>query len=172
MIKNLTIGIFGSGAAEALRVVEEYQKRLTDKTNELIHRLAEIGVEVARAGFEAAPYDGIKEFSVTFEDRDTNTVAVIATGRTVLFLEFGAGVYYPDSHPYANGMVHGTYGKGKGANPYWFYTGQPGTAGGELAYGHINTTITHGNPASMAMYEAHKRVKEDIVRIAREVFNN
>ena len=127
--------------------------------------------------FAAALYDGINDVSVEPAEKKGNSwYAVKANGSTVLFLEFGTGVHYPDDHPEHNGFLHGTYGKGLGANDYWFYTGQPGNAGGELAtdprtgYVHPNTTITHGNPANMSMYNAIRYLEGEFVRIAREVF--
>ncbi len=57
--------------------------------------------------------------------------AVVAVGASVLFIEFGAGVTYPDNHPQAAelGMKRGEYGKGHGKQSSWGYYGDPGTNG-------------------------------------------
>lgn len=177
MKNHFVIGLDGSGFDDLIRGVEEYERWLNEKARELVQRLADIGVDVASVRFENAAYDGVNDVSVNFEERGELTRAVVATGQAVLFIEFGAGATYGYGHPEPQGYGPGTYpGKGQGLNHYWFYTGQPGTAGGALAtdpktgYVHPNTTITHGNPPSAAMYNARKQLEEDFDSIAREVF--
>ena len=169
-MRNITIDLSVEGCKQALKELKEYQKQLKPKLDEICKRVAEYGLVQAQGYFSSALYDGVKDVIVTVEKID-NGYVVKASGSTVLFLEFGAGVYYPDDHPLAGefGIQHGTYGKGLGNNDYWFYLGQPGNAGGELAYGHPNSTITHGNPANMPMYNASKDMREEIRRIAQEV---
>lgn len=176
---KITIGIDGSGVEEAIRRVEQRQKWFEERTQELVQRLANYGATLARASFEGAAYDGVNDVKVDLDERGDKTVAVVAAGNAVLFIEFGAGVTYGYGHPEPQGYGPGTYpGKGQGVNHYWFYTGQPGTAGGVLAtdpktgYVHPNTTITHGNPPSASMYNARKQVVEDLERIAKEVFSH
>lgn len=145
-------------------------KALKTMTDELCRRLAYMGQEIARVYFFEALYDGINDADVTVEKRD-NGYAVVANGNAVLFIEFGAGVHYPDSHPEPHGMAHGTYGKGLGQNDYWYYTGMPGNAGGELAKGRSNTTRTHGNPANMPMYKTVKDLEGEVERMIKETFD-
>lgn len=151
---------------------DNYRKALDKMTDELCRRLAYMGQDIAKLHFFEAAYDGINDAEVSVEKRQ-NGYAVKASGKTVLFIEFGTGVHYPDKHPEGaeNGMIHGTYGKGYGKNDYWYYTGMPGTAGGELAYGRTNTTKTHGNPANMPMYTTVKELEGEIERIVKEVFD-
>ena len=149
---------------------EDANKAIKKMTDEICKRLAYMGVEKAKVHFFEALYDGVNDANVEVEKRD-NGYAVVADGNSVLFIEFGAGVHYPDSHPEANGIAHGTYGKGYGKNDYWFYTGMPGNAGGERAEGRINTTITHGNPANMPMYQTVKDLEEEVERMIKEVFD-
>jgi hypothetical protein len=111
---------------------------------------------------------------VTVENRDKNTIAIVATGPMVLVLEFGSGVYFPDSHPEAGatGMYHGTYpGKGQGNRQTWFYYGEPGTTGwtsNKKENGSLSGT--HGNPANMSMWLTKQELQQEIQRIAKEVF--
>lgn len=146
------------------------KKAVNRMTDELCRRLANMGMANAKLHFFEALYDGINDADVTVEKR-SNGYAVVADGNSVLFIEFGAGVHYPDSHPEANGLTHGSYGKGYGKNDYWFYTGMPGNAGGERADGRINTTITHGNPANMPMYQTVKDLEGELERMIKEVFD-
>lgn len=176
---KITIGIDGSGAGEALKNVFAYRRWLEERTQELVKRLAERGKEVASVSFQNALYDGVNDVEVNVEQRGEKVCAVVATGNAALFIEFGTGVYFPNDHP--EPMPHGTYGQGHGNDPYWWYTGQPGNAGGTLAQGRrkdgtvytkANTTITHGNPPSASMYNARKQLTEEIYEIAREVFSH
>ena len=148
---------------------EDADKYLKKASEELCRRLAHMGVQTAKLHFFEALYDGINDAEVTSEKR-WNGYVVKANGNSVLFIEFGTGVHYPDSHPEPHGMAHGTYGKGYGKNDYWFYTVMPGNAGGERADGRLNTTITHGNPANMPMYTTVKELEQELPRMVKEVF--
>lgn len=175
MKKKYTIDIFGNGMAEFQQGVEEYAKWVTEKSNLLLKRLADYGVKIANAGFESAVYDGTNSFSVSFEERGDEVKAVVAVGATVLFVEFGTGITYPDNHPEAAklGMVRGSYGEGHGKQRTWGYYGDPGTNGEVRAKKNGGTIVlTHGNPANMPMYNAVKQIEQDFARIAREVFSN
>lgn len=149
---------------------DDAKKALDRMTDEACKRLAYIGLDKAKLHFFEAAYDGINDADVTVE-KVSNGYAVKASGQSVLFIEFGAGMHYPANHPEPHGFTHGTYGKGYGKNDYWFYTGMPGNAGGERAEGRINTTITHGNPANMPMYTTVKDLEGEIERIVKEVFD-
>ena len=152
------------------------KKALAKMTDDACKRLADLGVEIAKVEFFQAEYDGVNDApeSVHTEKRE-NGYAVVADGKTVLFIELGTGIHYPDAdlsqYIGAGGMVHGSYGKGLGNNDYWYYTGMPGNAGGELARGRINTTRTHGNKANMSMYNTVKRLEEEVERIITECFD-
>ncbi len=160
----------------AIREVQNYKKWLSDKTNELVKALAEEGVQIASIKFEQAVYDGTNDVSCNVEDRGEKKAAVLAVGGTVLFIEFGTGVTYPDNHPEAqqNGMIRGEYGKGKGANPKgWRYVGAPGTNGVLSPNARKKSVIhTYGNPANMCMYGTVRELQERFEEIARRVFND
>ena len=119
--KKYKIDLFtGEGIDDLLNAIEDKKKWLDRKTEELVERLTDYGVVIANAGFMGAAYDGTNDFYVGFEHRGDAHRAVIATGDTVLFVEFGTGVVYPDNHPEAgkNGMVRGAYGLGHGKPGY------------------------------------------------------
>ena len=98
----------------AIREVKEYREGLVVKAAALSRCLAEIGAEVARVRFTEAAYDGNNDVTVHMEF-DGNKAAIVAGGEAVAFIEFGAGVYFPE-HP-SGLFAHGTYGQGKGAQP-------------------------------------------------------
>ena len=163
--KQYTVNILsGDGFGDLLKGLKGYYDWLKIKSEELLDRLSDEGYKIASAGFASAAYDGTNDTFVKVEERGTHARAVIAVGTAVLFIEFGTGVTYPDSHPEAgaHGMVRGGYGQGKGKQKSWGYYGDPGT-NGEVKFNKSGqaVVITHGNPANMPMYEAVKQ--EDIL---------
>lgn len=146
----------------AIKQLKEYQAEFERKEQEFVRRLAEIGVSVARAGYQIADYDGEKDVVVSMNQEGTRAT-VVAMGSTVGFIEFGTGVRYPewsgDDTEYTP-PVHGSYGKGKGKNPHgwWFTTG----AGA--------SQHTYGNMPAEAMLTARDRIIDKVISIAREVW--
>ena len=101
----------------AIKQIEVYRQEFEQKEQEFVRRLAEVGVSVATTGFQIADYDGENDVVVTMNQSGTQAT-VVASGKTVGFIEFGTGVRYPEWD--STGMdytppKHGTYGKGKGA---------------------------------------------------------
>lgn len=157
----------------AIRDLETYKRRLQERADKLVKALAEIGVNVSRIGFANAQYDGTNDVQVSVEEKGNGYAAVVATGEAVLFIEFGTGVYYPDNYPDkpAGVLAHGEYGKGHGKHQTWAYYGNPGTNGYVVDKPNgTQIVLTHGNPPSMSMYNAKERMRQDIQRVAREVF--
>ena len=173
MAKVIKMDLSSSSIDDAIKALKSYRDSIDAKKYRLLEELTKIGLREASVRFTTAMYDGVNDSTVRAELTHFG-YTIIAEGHAVAFIEFGTGVHYPDIHPMAGelGIAHGTYGKGLGQNDYWFYTGQPGTAGGVLANGHSNTTITHGNPANMCMYYASKEMRDQVERIAKEVFTN
>lgn len=172
-MKQVTFPLSVSGIERLQRSVEEYRRWLKDRSEKLLDRLAEEGYQIASAKFAQVVYDGTNDVSVSTENRGANTRAVVAVGSSVLFIEFGTGVVYPDDHPEADdlGMKRGEYGKGHGKQTSWGYYGEPGTNGElrEKKNGSV-VVITHGNPANMAMYETVKELEMHLRDLAKEVF--
>lgn len=147
----------------ALKAVRQYKKDFKAKEQEFVRRLAEIGVRVAQTGFATADYDGVNDVSVSIE-KTASGYAVVASGETVGFIEFGTGVKYPEWDN--TGMeytppAHGTYGKGQGKNSWgwWFKTGEGASA-----------RHTFGNQPAEAILTARNEMIERVTQIAREVW--
>ena len=157
-----------------IRKIEDLGNWQSDRAIVFADRLAQEGLELASIKFSQAVYDGTNDVSVTVEPRGNNVRAVVATGGATLFIEFGAGVTYPDDHPEAGelGMKRGEYGQGHGKQHSWGYYGDPGTNGvlKEKKNGGF-VVITHGNPANMPMYETVKELQDRLTEIAKEVFS-
>lgn len=162
-MKTITLKLDRASIDKAIRDVEEYQRWLTTKTDELVQELAKEGVAIASAKFASAQYDGDNDVLVSWTSEGQGTAVVMADGSTALFIEFGTGIAFPDSHPEATADVfHGTWsegplGKGHWDDPNGWY------------YAHGKKSI--GNPANMSMYQTVRELETKFATIARRVFS-
>lgn len=169
-MKTIKIPLSVAGIDNAIREINRYQSWLKAKTSVLLDRLAQEGLSVASANFAKAAYDGTNDVSVSVEQRRAGVRAVVAVGASVLFIEFGTGVTYPDNHPEAaeQGMRRGEYGAGHGKQPSWGYYGEPGTNGVvHTKKDGKEVVITQGNPANMSMYETVKHLEGILARTGK-----
>ena len=147
----------------AIAELRSYRDSLDAKMGKLLEELANIGVKEASVRFTTAIYDGVNDSHVTLETIP-NGYSIVAEGRAVAFIEFGAGVYHNPGEPYPNprpdGIVGiGEYGKGYGKRQAWGFRDE----NGELV-------ITHGNPAAMPMWYASEEMRSSILQKFKEVF--
>ena len=173
-MKTVKVPLSQRGIDTLLREIESYTVWLKERSQILLDRLDQAGVEVASARFAKAAYDGTNDASVSLETRGDGVRAVVAVGASVLFIEFGTGVTYPDNHPQAAelGMKRGEYGQGHGKQSSWGYYGDPGTNGVVKTKKDGSTVvITHGNPANMPMYETVKELEAMLPELVKEVFS-
>lgn len=166
-----------TGIDAILNHIERIEKSLDENIHSFLEKLAEVGIKVAVDRFATAEYSGLNDVTVDESPEwiDEHTFVITARGQAVTFIEFGAGVHYSEQHPKATelGFQRGTYGKGKGSQNVWGYYGEPGnnaittkeTKNGTLV-------LTHGNPPARAMYESGKEMRQQIEKIAKEVFGN
>ena len=173
-MKTVKVPLSQRGIDTLLREIESYTVWLKERSQVLLDRLAQAGFEVASARFAKAAYDGTNDASVSVEQRGSGVRAVVAVGASVLFIEFGTGVTYPDNHPQAAelGMKRGEYGQGHGKQSSWGYYGDPGTNGVvKMKKDGSTVVITHGNPANMPMYETVKELEAMLPDLVKEVFS-
>lgn len=173
-MKTVKVPLSQRGIDTLLREIESYTVWLKERSQVLLDRLAQAGFEVASARFAKAAYDGTNDASVSMETRSEGVRAVVAVGASVLFIEFGTGVTYPDNHPQAAelGMKRGEYGQGHGKQSSWGYYGDPGTNGVvKMKKDGSTVVITHGNPANMPMYETVKELEAMLPNLVKEVFS-
>lgn len=173
-MKTVKVPLSHRGIDTLLREIESYTVWLKERSQVLLDRLAQAGFEVASARFAKAAYDGTNDASVSLETRSEGVRAVVAVGASVLFIEFGTGVTYPDNHPQAAelGMKRGEYGQGHGKQSSWGYYGDPGTNGVvKMKKDGSTVVITHGNPANMPMYETVKELEAMLPDLVKEVFS-
>lgn len=163
MNKVIHVTLDSASIQSAIRELEAYKERLRRKASELAKKLADIGAVNVSLGYARATYTGNKDVDVTVEQLSENKFRIVASGETVLILEFGAGVTYGYGHPQADEFGYGpeTYpGQIHAADPRGWYI--PKDKGG----GH-----TYGNPPSMTMYLTAKELRERVQEVAREVFS-
>ena len=162
-MKTIRVPLTVAGIEQAIQEVERYKAWLKEKIKELLTRLAERGVELASVNFASAQYDGTRVVQCLFEDRGANTVAVVAVGKSVLFIEFGSGIIYPDAHPdpVAAEYPHGSWSEGPEGKGHWDDPNGWYYAHGQKSY---------GNPANMSLYRARTELEREFEQIVRSVF--
>ena len=159
----ITMDLSSKSIGKAIKALKSYRDSIEVKTNKLLEELAYIGVKEASVRFTTAIYDGVNDSSVTLDPIE-NGYCILAEGRAVAFIEFGAGVYHNPGEPYPNprpeGIVGiGEYGKGYGKRQAWGFRDEAG----ELV-------ITRGTPAAMPMWYASEEMRNAIISKFKEVF--
>lgn len=154
-----------SGIKETIKHLEDIRKKLgEDKIHSALQRLAEKGYQIASAGFNSAMFDGTNDVQVNIVWESENVVTLVASGQSVLFIEFGTGATYGYGHPLAQqyGYGPGTWsdnealgGKGHWNDPNgWYYK---------------HNTKSLGNPPARAMYDAFTTMRDQVEEILREM---
>lgn len=151
------------GIEKAIAEHKSFKEEFLKKEKRLLEGLGEIGLKEASVRFTTAMYDGTNDVSVQLNETDKG-YAIVAEGKAVAFIEFGAGVYHNTGEPYPNprpaGIVGiGEYGQGKGKRKAWGYKNE-----------NDELVITRGNPAAMPMWYASEEIKSSVLRVVREVF--
>jgi hypothetical protein len=153
-----------TNADKVARQIRAYAGQLQSKYSKALERIAQLGGGTAKVKFANALYAGDNDVTVDVKRVSATKYQVIASGKTVLFIEFGTGGKfreYDSSDTEFTPPPHGSYGKGKGANPHgWYYTASEGAHGRH----------TYGNQPAEAMLTARDVMVERVVRVAKEVF--
>lgn len=162
-MKRIVVTLDPASIDRAIKEINDFKKWLVEKTSLFLEELAREGAEIAGLKFATAAYDGTRDVSVTWEKRDDKRVAIVAVGSSALFIEFGSGITYPDSHPEgaSTGMVHGSWSEGPEGKGHW-----DDPNGWYYAHG----LKSMGNPAGMCMYETVRELESKVEEIARRVF--
>lgn len=158
---------------QAIDDLKKYKKKLEKAAKEMAKQLSELGFDVAFSIMDGHIFTGDTINSLDVKQTGNNTFVLVANSKAILFFEFGAGVKYGKGHPLAGefGYGPGTYpGKGHWDDPNgWYYpTDDPRlivkTTEDGKTYGH-----SYGNKPHMPFYNASKTMRENILKIAREV---
>ena len=150
---------------DLLNYIEWMEQKCEELMIELVARGCTVAIDQYGDVFSQyykGPVDGT---GVDAQDLGDGKYAIVVHGETKHILEFGAGITYGFiPHPQADEFGFGpeTYpGQTHAGDPKGWWL--PKSAGG----GH-----TYGNPPSMALYNAGKTMREELVDIARKVFNS
>lgn len=169
-----------SSIDDAIKYMEQLQKDMETATKEVVETLAEEAYIQADSEFRKASYPGDNDVLVTDKFENGGKKATItATGSSVLFVEFGTGIFKSDNYEERDDVtsggsslvLHGFYGSGHGANHKgWVYTGDVGNAPSDTKQLKNGKVHTFGNDANSSMWKAKKYVKRNQDRIVKEVF--
>lgn len=163
--KTITISSLSvSEMRKAQKELQDYQKDLTKKCEEFVRRLAEKGVEIAK--MKIADYDAIYTGEL-LASINSEQGAVIQNGAQWIvytncpwakFVEFGTGIVGERS-PHPNTSIVGwKYDVNEHGEKGWFYFRD-----GEWHW-------TKGMPSRPFMFETAMELRQEIVKVAKEVF--
>lgn len=169
MAKKISISLSHKSIQKAIDELNQYKDDIRRKNDEFVRRLAELGIPIIDQNIASATGDSDKSHDTYIKLNsfgDYSQAILVTEGKDLLFIEFGAGVFYNGSagsspHPKGAelGYTIGSYGKGQGKNDYWFYYADSG-----------ESVMSHGTEATMPVYKASVEIMQNIRRIAREVF--
>ena len=149
----------------ANRILRERSRKFEENVTKFLERLAEIGKEAAQGAYGGA-------IKVTVEPIE-NGMSIIANGKAVVFLEFGAGATVNTGNRYASQMgfpvERGSYSDqsiGPDGRPPGEYT-----RSGYRQWHIGNTVVTEVQPRN-GMEHAYQAIIESIHSVAREVFGS
>lgn len=171
MAKKISISLSQRSIQNAINEVRKYQREFIEKNEVFVRRLAELEIPVIDQNIAAAQGDSDKNHNTYIKINSFGSYSeaiLVVEGKSILFIEFGAGIRYNGSagtsqHPKGGefGYTIGSYGKGQGKNDFWFYYADTG-----------ESVMSHGTEAMMPVYRASVEIIQNIRRIAREVFGS
>lgn len=158
--------------SKALLEVKAYQKKVEEAGDKIARDLAHMGYSVAYGVMSGHVFSGETIESLDVIEDGPGRYILTAASQALMFFEFGAGVRYGSGHPLAGelGFGPGTYpGKGHWDDPngWWFPTDDPRLIlkkdkNGQ-GWGH-----SYGNKPHMPFYNASKKMREDLLKVAKE----
>jgi hypothetical protein len=140
-----------------ISALDKFIDRFESGVEACAQRMAKEAERAIDEAYENTPMDGEKDFTVASVPAGVGEYEVVATGESVSFLEWGAGVYYnpnPVDRPSGVSGI-GEYGFGQGKNEQW-----------KMPDGEV----THGNPAAIGFVRAREAIETNIVTIVKESF--
>lgn len=171
MSKKIRISLSEKSIRNAINEIEVYKRQFIERNEVFVRRLAELGIPVIDQNIAAAQGDSDKSHNTYIKINSFGSYSeakFVVEGKSILFIEFGAGIRYNGSsgtspHPKGEefGYTIGSYGKGQGSKDFWFYYADTG-----------ESVMSHGTEATMPVFRASQEIIQNIRRIAREVFGN
>lgn len=171
MSKKIRISLSEKSIRNSINEIEVYKRQFIERNEVFVRRLAELGIPVIDQNIAAAQGDSDKSHNTYIKINSFGSYSeakLVVEGKSILFIEFGAGIRYNGSsgtspHPKGEelGYTIGSYGKGQGSKDFWFYYADTG-----------ESVMSHGTEATMPVFRASQEIIQNIRIIAREVFGN
>ena len=168
--KIIKCGLSQKSIQNAINQLKSYQNELKNKNELFVQRLAELGIPVIDQNIMMAQGDSDKNHNTYIKINrfdDYAQATLVCEGSGLLFIEFGAGIFYngqagSSPHPKGEefGYTIGSYGQGKGKNESWTYESESG-----------EWVRSYGTEATMPVYKASVEMMQNIRKIAKEVFS-
>ena len=166
--KRVKMTLDPKSISDGIAEIEAWWAWIFKKARELNERLAEAIRQDAETGFATAEYDGERDVKVVAEPMSDGKGWVIkASGKSMLYLEFGAGVSMNKGDPHPNrppGVAGiGEFGKSglfvRTEGKLWKFR----DSSGEWVW-------TKGNPAAMPMWNAAQGFEKRVLDVVSQVF--
>ena len=140
-LRKISFGLSPDAIKDAVDYLETYKKWVNQKIDELMVRLAAVGLSTARVYFQQGATEG-NEAPETWVEPIENGFKIFAKGHDVFFIEFGAGDA-AGNHPDAEKAPVDT---------------SPGS-------------YSIKNTQEMPMYHSMREIERNVTKIAKEVFS-
>lgn len=157
-MKTIAIELSVDSCNKAIKELQEYQKRIRPKLDEVCRQVAEVGRDEALSiinGIRLQDGNAVERVDVVPTD---NGYKLVMEGEDVYFIEFGTGngvsAHYDVSVPVAWGSWSAEHSQMLWNKGFWYYD---------------NVRYT-GTTAYMPMYYAERKMREEAPRIVKEVF--
>lgn len=143
-----------ASVASAITKLQRIHSEQKQAIQDVCMDLASIGATRASIDFARVPYQGIKDVSVSVDASEFGA-KIVASGESVLFLEYGSGAKYGYGHPDPKFYGPGTWNP---TSPHyddpdgWYLPKEKRTYKGEKSW---------GNPPAQAMWNAQQVVKDE-----------
>lgn len=146
--------------ARAIDLLEAYRDSLPEKQEALITEAVRDGANVANSIYVQHPGDHGTTSAFYEVSGNEGILTATAPNGEIGFIEFGTGIAHPEWNSVGLDYTppeHGSYGRGLGRDPgYWYYGGK----------------ITDGRDPAEAMLYAREAMIESVLDNARGIFQS
>lgn len=158
--RKIVVEMSPKSIMDAVKMLKAYEIWVNKKIDELMVRLAAVGLETARVYFQQGATDG-NEAPETWVEQIENGFKIIANGKDVFFIEFGAGDAAGNHPDAANAPIDTSPGSYSKINTGEYAKYQ--------SWHHKGVKYTELQP-QMPMYNAMREIERNVQKIAKEVF--
>lgn len=175
---KIKVSLSADSIEEAIREVNAYKNKVEKAGNEIAKRLSALGYDVAYSVMSGHVFSGETAESLEVVEKGDGKYVLYAASQALLFFEFGAGAtYYGEGHPWGDetGYKPGTFNPGSpnwnNPNGWWFPTDDPRLIW-RIDKNGQGWAHSYGNKPHMPFYKADKAMKENLVKLAKEILTS